>query len=67
MPKFKVRVVEEVTMAYDAVEIEAETDNEAQDLAEEMRCSGALGKAQFVSVDDIDYLIDPVAIAAEPA
>lgn len=53
MPKFRVIVTEEVTMKYDVAEIEAETEEEACEIAEDMRCSGALGEPGFVSVDEV--------------
>jgi hypothetical protein len=55
MPKFRVKVTEDVTMVYEQVEIEADEDWQAQEIAEDMRAQGALGEAQFVSVDEVDY------------
>lgn len=55
MPTFKIHVIETVTMDYPSVAIEAETLEEAQEIAEDMRVQGSLGEPRFVSVDDIDY------------
>lgn len=55
MPKFKVIVTEDVTMKYDPIEIDAETEDEAREIAEDMRCNGGLGEAFFVEVDEVYY------------
>ncbi len=52
MNKYRVRIIEEVTATYDWVEIEAETRDEAVDIAEEYRVQGHLGKPSE-SVDDV--------------
>ena len=67
MPKFRIRVVETVTMDYDTVEIEAETEEAADEIAEEMRCQGSLGPPRFISVDEIDYELDQTAAPTHQA
>jgi hypothetical protein len=52
--KFRITVQETVIVTYDVVEIEAETEEKAYDIAEEMRVQDQLGKPTE-AVDDVDY------------
>ena len=54
--KFRVVVIETVSARYDAAEIEAETEDEANNIAEDLRCQGGLGEAQE-SVDDVEIRV----------
>jgi hypothetical protein len=54
MAKFKIKVVEEVTATYAHVEIEADSYDQACEIAEEMRVQGELGDPQE-SVDEVFY------------
>jgi hypothetical protein len=57
MARFKITVVESVRVIYDEVEIDAEDEDEAQQIAEEMRVQGTLG-TPCEEVDDVDYSVD---------
>jgi hypothetical protein len=55
MLKFTCRVYEDVTVRYPDVEIEAETEEEAHEIAEEMRAQGELGDPHsYSSVEDVN-------------
>lgn len=56
MAKFNVRVIEEITVAYPTVEIEADNEDEANEIAEEMRVQGELGDPHaYTSVDGVHF------------
>lgn len=54
MAIYQVRVTEDVTVHYPMVEIEASSEDEARDIAEEMRVQGQLGDPHSnETVDDV--------------
>jgi hypothetical protein len=61
MAKFKITVVETVRVIYDEVDIEADNQDEAEQIAEEMRINGELG-TPCEAVDDVDYNINEYEI-----
>lgn len=58
MKKFAVRVVEHVSVEYETAEVEAEDEDEADEIAEEMRVQGHL-KMIRETVHDIDVFVEP--------
>lgn len=56
MAKFKVCVVEEITVAYPTIEIEADNEDAANEIAEEMRVEGKLGDPlAYGSIEDVHF------------
>jgi hypothetical protein len=58
--KYRITVVEVVHESYLAVEIEAETEEEAITIAEEMRVQGELPEDNAATVD-VDFDVEEVA------
>lgn len=58
MAIYSIVVIETVTVRYPAVEIDADSEEEAQEIAEGLRCDGYLGEPHaHETVDNVDYEI----------
>jgi phosphoribosylformylglycinamidine (FGAM) synthase PurS component len=53
MPMFRVQVTEYVIAVYKAIEVEAESEDAAKEVAEKMRCDGELHLGNEV-VDEVE-------------